>query len=1766
MDKLSSARGVIRTSITKFISKIETTVLTDPDIKVEEVIDNIDILNEKEKDLNQLNSQIFEIIETKQVENEMNSVEKYKEDILLCRNKLKRLKLKITPEIVQPAQSVVARNTDSSDHTENNTKSISVKLPRLQMDSFDGNICEWYSFWNRFNISIHENKNLTNVEKFSYLKSYLTKDAANAIGGLSITDENYEKAIKILDSRFGRKDLIVDKHMSVLLHLAPCLNSKDIAALRKVYDSCELQINSLKGLDIDINSFGTLLFPVLIRALPNDIVLLFTREHGSEKNKITDLLEFLKKEVESRERAFVLTDTHKENIKVGNFVKPLNDRQNKFRSFDNNYRVKRQTTANLNVTTEKFCVFCDKLGDHVSDNCDCYDLNEKKNKLKQKGRCMSCYKKFHIKRNCRSKVECFVCHSKEHRKGLCDKIVTTENDSKITDSKTIVTSVIPNPKNEICNKHVLMSTFKAVIVTPDNKMKVRCLLDSGSERTFLRQQVCKNLKLPTVGKETINLHTFGSTNSVKHIRSKIQFKLCNVEDENKFVNIEALESPEICGALIEAPRGDFIEQILSLNIKLSDIVECNEDPQRIDVLIGSDYFWQIVTGRTKRVNPSLVLVETVMGWTAQGPVSQTPIVSQSTSVNALNAIISRDIEDEKLTSTYIKSFWELESVGIKDEIPKERISDDETYQNLKSNLSFKNNRYEVQLPWKHDSVNLNDNYFNARKRLDSLVRRFKNDPKLYADYKNVIEEYLRLGIVEAVDDKNEKINKPVFFLPHHPVIRVDKPSTQLRIVFDGSSHPQNSPSLNDLLHPGPNLNPDLLNLLLKFRLNYIAFIADVEKAFLMISLNENDRDVVRFLWIDKLPEDLSQIQPKILRLTRVLFGVTSSPFLLAGVIKSHLEKYSYSYPETFKMLNESMYVDDLLAGSPNEEEAFKRSEEAKLVMEEAGMTLRKWKSNSPSLEKRWENSKFEISLKEASQDKTVPLKVLGLIWDRHKDIFKFDVTDLIQFIENSDKTKRTVIRCAGRIFDPTGFLSPFSMKLKVLFQELWEKGIHWDEELPDDVARQWKIWHEELPLLNNLEIPRYCFGDTLLKNLKSIQIHCFTDSSEKAYGAVIYIRYTDANNDSSVMFFLSKGRLAPLKKLTIPRLELTAALIGARLIFHIKPIFQNSGIDVSYHCWTDSSISLGWIKGSPSKWKPYVANRVREIQSLTDPEIWNHCPGQTNPADLITRKRKLAELINSDLWWSGPTWLQKEKDWPKANHMEPDRGTLDLEARKDVSLKKHKVVACSVTNEHEIDLLHRFSSWTTLKRVTAVCLRFITKNTGLLTIEEIDRATLTILKLVQQQEFKEEIKLLKSGKNLNSNSRIISLNPFLDKDELLHVGGRLRNSNVSDAQKHQIILPKKHVVTDLIVKYYHEAHLHSGAELTIAAIRQKFWIVNAREAVKKNIKKCMNCFRTRANVASQIMADLPAARVLPDRVFSKVGIDLAGPFRITARKGRGVKSFKCYVCLYICFCIKAVHLEVVSDLSTEAFLASLKRFVARRGKPQEIFSDQGTNFIGADRELKRNMIKISSDEKLHKYLSDENIRWNFNPPAAPHFGGLWESGIKQMKGHLKRTIGIQILTNEEFTTLITQIEACLNSRPLVAQSSDPNDLSPLTPGHFLIGTALTAIPEPQTTRTNYSHAERWKLTQGLFQSFWKRWSTDYLSQLQQRPKWVKAKPNLQENDLVLIKDDNLPPLRWKLGRIIESYPGPDGRVRVVKLKTAMGELKRPIAKLSPLPD
>lgn len=375
----------------------------------------------------------------------------------------------------------------------------------------------------------------------------------------------------------------------------------------------------------------------------------------------------------------------------------------------------------------------------------------------------------------------------------------------------------------------------------------------------------------------------------------------------------------------------------------------------------------------------------------------------------------------------------------------------------------------------------------------------------------------------------------------------------------------------------------------------------------------------------------------------------------------------------------------------------------------------------------------------------------------------------------------------------------------------------------------------------------------------------------------------------------------------------------------------------------------------------------------------------------------------------------------------------------------------------------------------------------------------------------------------------------------------------------------KHRVSELIIRDAHLRCLHGGPQLTISILRQNYWIIGHRPFVRNLIHQCIPCVRERAQVPSQIMGDLPAARVTQHRAFLHSGLDYAGPFLVRTNKGRGQKAHKAYLALFICMSTRAIHLELVSDYSSNAFLAAYHRFTSRRGLPSDIYSDNGTTFQGAEKELQAAYHAAVHDTNLGNTIATDRTNWHFIPPAAPHFGGLWEAGVKCAKHHLKRVLGAHTLTYEEFTTLAAQIEACLNSRPIGPLLTDPCEFAALTPGHFLIGAPLLRIPEPSIIHLNENRLSRWQLVQQMLENFWRRWSLEYFHSLQVRRKWTQNGDNIPIGTLVLVRNNNLPPSKWMMGKIIDVHPGSDSRVRVGTIRTAHTELKRPITQLCLLP-
>ncbi|GBO28884.1 hypothetical protein AVEN_13783-1 [Araneus ventricosus] len=768
-------------------------------------------------------------------------------------------------------------------------------------------------------------------------------------------------------------------------------------------------------------------------------------------------------------------------------------------------------------------------------------------------------------------------------------------------------------------------------------------------------------------------------------------------------------------------------------------------------------------------------------------------------------------------------------------------------------------------------------------------------------------------------------------------------------------------------------------------------------------------------------------------------------------------------------------MDDVLTGEDNLIKAKDMQQQLISLFDRGGMELHKWSANNQSL--------LCDEMKESDYSFSKETKTLGILWKPQPDCFGFNL-----IIEKSEVcTKRAVLSQIARIFDPLGLLGPIITKAKIFLQKLWLLKLDWGDTLPLKENTEWQSFLNSLKFVNLINVPRWILSEQSI----SVELHGFADASELAYGAVIYVKSINSYGGSEVKLLISKSRVAPLKFVTIPRLELCAAVLLSKLM---RRVLRALKLEVSKtYFWTDSTIVLSWLEKECKELKTFVANRISIIRTLTVAEQWNHVPSKQNPADLISRGMDPVKLQLCELWWSPSFLLQPEMTKCRDSSIE----TNDLYIRE--------------LKSNPSDLLSRNPE---------------SKRKGPLTSEELSEAEHYLIKQCQFEVFSAEVTAMMSGDNISNKSKILNLSPFLDNKGVMRVGGRLKNSQLPYSGKHPIILPSKGKLTEMIVRYYHEKYFHLGPQHLLFQVRQKYWPIRGRNVCRKIVHNCVVCFKVKPKEYSQKMGNLPKERITPDKVFSSTGKDLCGPFLIKNKYQRKGPEIKVYVCIFICLVTKAIHLEIISDLTSQSLIATLKRFISRRGKCHKIFSDNGSNMVGANRAL-RNLNKLVRDrnESLYAFFAEENIEWPFIPPRSPNWGGLWEANIKAFKYHFKRVAGNSKFRYEELLTLTTQIEAILNSRPLTPLLADVDDLEVLTPAHFLIGRPITAIVEPSLIDFETNRLNVWQRITKSVQTIWKRWSLSYLNGLQQRKKWVVNNENLKIGYMVLIREENLPPCK-----------------------------------------
>lgn len=1632
---------------------------------------------------------------------------------------------------------------DSTNNELNHSHHADYALPPINIPPFSGKYEDWVTFEDLFMSLVH-NTRQSDAQKMQRLKSLLKGNAYQAIKHLAVTNENYASALIILKERFNNTRAIVNSHLKRLFSLSK-LNSPRANNIRLISDTIKECLQALDAIRIPTGSWDPLI-----------VFLIETKMDSSTQREWEYHLKGTTK-IPTVEELQIFLEIHCRVIEA--CEQPHANDNVKTHTTENS----NEASANKHISPMRStCILCNES--HKLIHCEEFlnkTISERIKFVNQKSLCDNCFGNSHSRDTCMSKFTCRTCKQKHHsllhiRTANTNnlQIIDEEDDeSDTTDGGTNATGK-NEEDNQIISCHinkynsVLLATAKALVSADveSTPIQIRMLIDPCSQCSFVSEKISQYLHLE---RTQTNVSITSVNNSVsKPVRHEVNINVMSMQNDFK-CKISALVIKSVTALKLESNLENCNWAHLS-NLNLADPEYFKRG--NIDMLLGGDEYGEIILhGLRKGKKDEPIAQNTVFGWIITGK------TNQSTGINKRNERVTlttiADVNSE------LKKFWELEEVGHFNNVytQQEQMAEEHYIINTSRN---NDGRYIVKLPFKNSEK---QSFYGTRKkalrRLIQLESSFKKKPQLKEEYNKCMAEYIELGHMELSPEQGV-VDGDCYFMPHHAVFKETSSKKQLRVVFDASSKDENNLSLNDTLLVGPTIQPKLFNTILQWRNYKYVFSTDIQKMYRQILVHADDAKFQQIIW------RFSETEPfKNYTLKTLTFGTANAAFQAIRTLKQLAIDESEKYSLIKNELIDSTYVDDIYCGGFSIDEAKQKRNELIKLLAEGGFALSKWASNDKRILDDFpaeiQSSPCSIKLDEFDD----VIRTLGIEWKPRSDDFSFSVN-----FEMNDETitKRQFLSQIAKIYDPLGFLGPVTILFKILLQEIWKRKIEWDEKLPDDLYRKWKDIRDQCNLIKNIRIPRWLnFSNTF----NGISLIGFCDASENAYAAVVYLRAELVHEPCKITIVAAKTKVAPLKDNTIPRLELCAAILLTELIEQIKisiPIKKKN-----IHVFSDSQIVLAWIKGEASRWKIFVSNRVQQIQQILPSKHWSYVATNDNPADCASRGIKPSELKMHKLWWNGPKWLgEPHEKWPNANK----------EFETKLEIRPKVITTMNITANESNDLLFSFKTLEKLIKVTAYCLRIFKvakekKNRNsfpvsdlILTVEERQNAIRFWIKNTQN-DFQEELKLLTNNKmpkcKAKGKNRLINLNPFVDNNDIIRVGGRLKNANLSYPQKYPPIIPSNSHLAKLIIDNSHEYTLHGGTKLTLAHLRRRYWILNGRNAVRYRIKSCLECTIANPETMAQLMADLPKPRVNQSDCFVHCGLDFAGPIEIRASKLRKAPIIKCYICLFVCLSTKAIHLECVSDLTTASFLAAIRRLISTRGMMTDIYCDNGTNFVGAKNELPR-LLEDSYDKQTiiikNELLKDE-ITFHFSPPRSPTFGGIWERNVRSVKHHLKRIVGSSKLTFEEMDTLLKQIAGSLNSRPLCPVRDDPDDLEMLTPGHFLTHRTINTPPEPSLVDVNSNHLTRWQFVQKLYHQFWFIWNNEYLSELQTRSKWLHKYENAEIGQLVILREPNIPPCKWLKGRIMKTFKGDDDLIRVVEIRTKNGIVKRGINQICKLP-
>ncbi|XP_064468683.1 uncharacterized protein LOC135382942 [Ornithodoros turicata] len=965
MNRDQKARGIVRAAVTGLIHRLEALSSSD-EPSLPEVEDTARLLEQKSRELKDLDTTVQAGISDEQFEEDFTAASRYQDDICLAVSKAQRLirSSAVAPTALSDQRPQTAPSIAAGSHQSATVRSV--VLPKLHVPAFSGKVDDWQGFWDHYRTTIHECASLPKIEKFKYLLSYLSGPARRAIEWIGISDSNYDTAISTLQQRFGRQAALVDAHIDKLLSLHPVAAAKDVEKLRDLYDSIKFRTGCLNNLGVPQSTYAVILHRVVMRCLPEELAVEFRQRQieraestghatGSTASQsvtsdiltaerikaVEDVMKFFRSHIESREDCRL---AHR---------KPLARESSD--SFSDAPPTALSLTARSTPTSSppRSCPLCNSTAHGITECQATLPPSEKRRLLAANRCCFKCGKRNHLARECRSSrsLTCMTCRG--HHLSLLHDIQPSRPDRSPAAVNAVHT---PDPGSQIqipnrehrdsssasnspvttaaClrrTQFVLLQTARAFAIGNTGTSLVRVLFDTGSHRSYIRQDVATQLQCPVLGTESITVYTFGRSKTPTTYHCRRVALTLRSQYHPETITFEALEVPEVCAVTNHSLDATLLNEMHDLGLDIAD-ASSPADPVDavISILIGSDVYWTMVTGSIRRLRPDLTAVETCLGWVIHGSYPHsTP--APSTVVTALS-LACGPIEPCDLDPA---EMWKLDTLGITD-LADGKTQSHPAQQQFEDYVTFQGDRYQVPLLIKPSCCGvLADNRSIAQTRLLSQLRRLRDHPDLLKQYHDTISEYFLEGHAEKAPEVPQE---NLYYLPHHAVIRKEAVTTKVRVVFDASSHVSGAPSLNQVLQKGPNINADLLLQLVSFRCYPIILTADIRKAYLQILIRPEDRDALRFLWPEDLPcpeNPCPQIQEW--RMTRVPFGAASSPFLLAATLRHHFDSVQHKYPAATERLRHAFYVDDLIVGATSEEDALQIYREAVTMLLEASV-------------------------------------------------------------------------------------------------------------------------------------------------------------------------------------------------------------------------------------------------------------------------------------------------------------------------------------------------------------------------------------------------------------------------------------------------------------------------------------------------------------------------------------------------------------------------------------------------------------------------------------------------------------------------------------------------------------------------------------------------------------------------------------------------------------------------------------------------------------